>query len=168
MNPFLEKNSLKCVINFLQFTLRLRNSYVGNGMKLRSAEDGELTNTVKSSAGIHSPITKSTTIYCSKENRDILLNLSRNAYRVIFYILYKLPKGSDLVDLSYPKVNAELDLSYTTYYRVLDELKSTKIIEKKKGDKRHYINPHILFSGNVIEDMMAKYSEDVVDVVAKN
>lgn len=92
-----------------------------------------------------------TKVFRSKQNFDILKNLSKNARTLLDYIEYTLEYKATSIILEYKRyIEALLDdpkAEYkSAYYRGIKELCEANILHKK-STKEYHINPFIIFNG---------------------
>lgn len=93
---------------------------------------------------------------------QLMMHLSDRSCKMLLYVIQKLPKNSDIVEIDRVEYMKESGVqSAKTMYNSITDLCDAGVIAKYKPGK-YWINPAILFGGNRV----AKYP-DKLDVVAK-
>jgi len=134
-------------------------------------EDGVVMPVVGMSAEVYQQtnsflmeIDQSTRLYKNDEIGDILSGISDRAAKMLIYIMQKLPKDSEVVEVV-PSEYMEIYKmqSIQTVYNSLRDLMEAKCIARYKPNK-YWINPAIFFNGNRIK----KYPDKVSVEFEKN
>lgn len=96
-------------------------------------------------------------------------HLSSAGRDLLLYIIYKLPKEQDWINLKYDKVLKEMDVSRSTLSRAIQNLvDNAYIIKKAQSD--YWINPTLLYKGNRLSYYNDNCPEciEVVAEISKN
>jgi predicted transcriptional regulator len=69
------------------------------------------------------------------------------AAKLFLYILSKMEKNSDVVDLPFHEIAEAFDVSKSTVHLAVKDLQEAAVI-RRKGKTMFWLNPHIMFYGN--------------------
>jgi hypothetical protein len=106
-------------------------------------------------------IETSTRLYRTEYAQSVILKLSERGCRMLTYVMQKLAKQSDTVEIKSEDFMGLFSvLSIQTFYNSLNDLMDAGVIARYKTN-RYWINPSVIFNGNRI----TKYP-DKVDIEA--
>lgn len=92
-------------------------------------------------------------------------HLTSSGRDLLLYIIYKLPKEQDWINLKYDKVLNEMGVSRATLSRAIQNLVDNAYITKK-AQSDYWVNPTLIYKGN----RLAYYNEncpDCIEIVAE-
>lgn len=106
----------------------------------------------------------STRLFRTDATDKIVNSLTDRASRLLIYVMRKLSKGSELVEIDIEEYQANYKIdSRQTVYNAITDLSNAGVISRHKPNK-YWINPAIIFNGNRID----KYKDKVICEYEKN
>lgn len=160
-NPFtenLEIHALK-VLSEREFFSK-DDWHESDGVKLPNVVGGQGEHSYKFSYLMESE--KSGKLYRNKKSEEMLQKLSDRGCRMLLYVLRKLPKDSDVVEIDIEDYKAEYSISSSqTVYNSISDLIGCSLLAKHKPNK-YWINPALIFNGNRAQKYMDKVVIDAI------
>lgn len=82
---------------------------------------------------------------------DFINCFTPSGIKLFMYIVLKIPKNADTIELNHQKVGKALKLRSTkTFYNAVSNLEEYDIIKKKEMGV-YWVNPHYIFNGSRIQ-----------------
>ncbi len=98
--------------------------------------------------------------------KQMLGTAKPNTLRLYFYIVSKLSKDKDWINLRVNDIKAELGISRPTMYTAIEQLRDFRLLSPRKGRNVYWINTELLFNGNRIK-YIQESAPGCVDIVLR-
>lgn len=156
-NPFTENLEIRAIKVLSEREFWSKDDWSeSDGVRVPNVIGGQSEHSYKFSYLMESE--KGGKLYRNEKTEEVLKKLSDRGCRMLLFILRKLPKDSDLVEIVPDEYKSQQGLSsIQTVYNTLRDLIDMGVLAKHKTN-RYWINPAIIFNGNRAQ----KFSDKVV------
>lgn len=153
-NPFLFSNTLNLI--------QVEETYYE--ADTRNISDGIVMQATKITKSFHIEEQEKTSVYyITYKNNVIFKELTSTGRDMLLYIIYNIQFDEDTIDLNIIKICKEMNISKSTYYRGIDELRDISLLTKREK-QIYWINPHFIFKGDRIK-FYSKHCPECIKVV---